>query len=256
MLYPLTFQPIFKERVWGGRELERLYHKPLPPGVPIGESWEISDRPGDVSVIANGPLAGKDLRWLMEHHAADLLGEAERRKRAVSLAHQDPGRAGQALASSPSPAGQGSRTRRRTQDRDVVRRRGRAGRGALCRPETRRHPRRIRAEDQGRHGGRVFSSRERAERATPCSCPAGGFTRSARGWSSLKSSRTRTRPTGCSIGTASAWTANPANCISRNPWPALTSTTSSRRCSRGLRPTGRAQGAAARARSAVHRRGA
>jgi mannose-6-phosphate isomerase len=77
MLYPLTFQPIFKQRVWGGRELERLYHKPLPPGVPIGESWEISDRPGDVSIIANGPLAGKDLRWLMENHAAELLGGAK-----------------------------------------------------------------------------------------------------------------------------------------------------------------------------------
>ena len=74
MLYPLTFRPIFKQRVWGGRELERLYRKPLPPDVPIGESWEISDRPGDVSVIANGPLAGKDLRWLMENHATDLLG--------------------------------------------------------------------------------------------------------------------------------------------------------------------------------------
>ena len=76
MLYPFTFRPIFKERVWGGRELERLYHKPLPPGVPIGESWEISDRPGDASVITNGALAGKDLRWLMENHAANLLGRA------------------------------------------------------------------------------------------------------------------------------------------------------------------------------------
>ncbi|HOX55975.1 MAG TPA: class I mannose-6-phosphate isomerase [Candidatus Paceibacterota bacterium] len=76
MLYPLTFRPIFKERVWGGRELERLYHKALPPGVPIGESWEIADRPGDVSVIANGPLAGRDLHWLTENHAADLLGDA------------------------------------------------------------------------------------------------------------------------------------------------------------------------------------
>jgi len=76
MLYPLTFQPIFKERVWGGRNLERLYHKDLPPIVPIGESWEISDRPEGVSVIANGPLAGKDLRWLMEHHAGELLGPA------------------------------------------------------------------------------------------------------------------------------------------------------------------------------------
>ena len=76
MLYPLIFHPIFKERVWGGRKLEQLYHKALPPAVPIGESWEISDRPGDASVIANGPLAGKDLRWLMENHADELLGTA------------------------------------------------------------------------------------------------------------------------------------------------------------------------------------
>jgi mannose-6-phosphate isomerase len=49
----------------------------LPPGVPIGESWEISDRPGDASVIANGPLAGKNLRWLMENHAPEILGGAK-----------------------------------------------------------------------------------------------------------------------------------------------------------------------------------
>ena len=76
-LYPLTFQPAFKERVWGGRTLESLYHKNLPPSVPIGESWEISDRPGDESIIANGPLAGKNLRWLMEHHAGELLGNVK-----------------------------------------------------------------------------------------------------------------------------------------------------------------------------------
>jgi mannose-6-phosphate isomerase len=76
MLYPLTFQPLFKERVWGGRNLERLYRKALPPGVPIGESWEITDRPEAASVVANGPLAGKDLRWLMEQHSKELLGLA------------------------------------------------------------------------------------------------------------------------------------------------------------------------------------
>src|SRR6266567_2595855 len=77
MLYPLTFHPLFKERVWGGRKLAEIYHKPLPPGVPIGESWEISDRPGDVSVIANGPLAGQDLHWLVERHAPELLGATQ-----------------------------------------------------------------------------------------------------------------------------------------------------------------------------------
>lgn len=76
MLYPLTFVPIFKERVWGGRNLEHLFQKPLLPGKVIGESWEISDRPGDVSVIANGFLAGKDLHWLLENHREELLGTA------------------------------------------------------------------------------------------------------------------------------------------------------------------------------------
>jgi mannose-6-phosphate isomerase len=77
MLYPLTFKSIFKERVWGGRKLEERYGKPLPSGVPIGEAWELSDRPGDVSVIDNGPLAGKDLHWLMVSHATELLGSAK-----------------------------------------------------------------------------------------------------------------------------------------------------------------------------------
>jgi mannose-6-phosphate isomerase len=76
-LYPLTFEPILKERVWGGRKLEELYRKHLPPGVPVGESWEISDRPGDISVISNGKLAGKDLHWLIQNFGAELLGHAQ-----------------------------------------------------------------------------------------------------------------------------------------------------------------------------------
>ena len=75
MLPLLTFEPIFQERVWGGRRLESLFGKALPPDVPIGESWEVSDRPGAVSVIADGSLAGRDLRWLMEQHETDLLGD-------------------------------------------------------------------------------------------------------------------------------------------------------------------------------------
>lgn len=76
-LYPLTFQPIFKDRVWGGRKLEQFYGKALPPKTPIGESWEITDRPEGVSVITNGPLAGRDLRWLMENYAKELLGDSQ-----------------------------------------------------------------------------------------------------------------------------------------------------------------------------------
>ena len=75
-LHPLMFEPRLKARVWGGRTLEALYGKAVPPDEPIGESWEIADRPGDESVIANGPYQGRTLRWLMEQDAAALIGDA------------------------------------------------------------------------------------------------------------------------------------------------------------------------------------
>jgi len=76
MLYPLTFRPIPKKRIWGGQKLHDIYQKPFPKDRPIGESWEISDRPGDISQIANGPHRGKDLHWLVENYPAEVLGSA------------------------------------------------------------------------------------------------------------------------------------------------------------------------------------
>src|SRR4029453_14615772 len=61
---PLTFEPIFIERMWGGRRLESELHKKLPPQKRIGESWEIVDRPEAQSVVASGPLCGKPLHEL------------------------------------------------------------------------------------------------------------------------------------------------------------------------------------------------
>ncbi|MEY4691500.1 MAG: hypothetical protein RIT19_1825 [Verrucomicrobiota bacterium] len=71
---PLVFRPLPKERVWGGRRLEERWGKELPAGVPVGESWEISDRPEGQSVVAEGPLAGTTLRALMERHGPELMG--------------------------------------------------------------------------------------------------------------------------------------------------------------------------------------
>jgi mannose-6-phosphate isomerase len=76
MLYPFTFQPIFQERIWGGRKLESLYGKKLPPGKVIGESWEISDRADANSVVANGPLAGRTLANLMASNREAIMGRA------------------------------------------------------------------------------------------------------------------------------------------------------------------------------------
>jgi len=77
MFYPLTFQPIFQERIWGGRKIADLYGKALPPGKLIGESWEIVDRPEAQSVVASGPLKGLTLEMLMKKHRAEMLGPAQ-----------------------------------------------------------------------------------------------------------------------------------------------------------------------------------
>jgi mannose-6-phosphate isomerase len=85
-LYPLKFKPRFVEKMWGGRKIETVLGKPLPPGKPIGESWELYDfAPGQVdespdwlsSEIANGPLAGRTLHWLMAEFGRDLLGDVK-----------------------------------------------------------------------------------------------------------------------------------------------------------------------------------
>jgi mannose-6-phosphate isomerase len=75
MLYPLVFHPILKERIWGGKKLAELYGRRISAGASIGESWEVSDRPGDVSIVRNGEFAGRDLQWLLQHHGAELMGD-------------------------------------------------------------------------------------------------------------------------------------------------------------------------------------
>ncbi len=75
-VYPLVFEPIFKQRIWGDRSLERLLGKNLPDNVKIGESWELADLPSDVSVVANGPEKGRSLHDLVDQWGKDLLGEA------------------------------------------------------------------------------------------------------------------------------------------------------------------------------------
>jgi mannose-6-phosphate isomerase len=72
----LNFKPIYQERVWGGRALESFLGRKLPGGAPIGESWELVDRPEAQSVVANGPWAGKSLREVIAAHTATIMGPA------------------------------------------------------------------------------------------------------------------------------------------------------------------------------------
>jgi mannose-6-phosphate isomerase len=64
------------ERIWGGRKLAELFRKNLPPNKPIGESWEIVDRPEAQSVVSNGPLKGKTLHELWSQHRQEIFGGA------------------------------------------------------------------------------------------------------------------------------------------------------------------------------------
>ena len=72
---PLVFEPIFMERIWGGRRLETLFGKRLPAGVRIGESWEIVDRPEAQSVVHAGPWRGTMLHELWITHRREVFGE-------------------------------------------------------------------------------------------------------------------------------------------------------------------------------------
>lgn len=73
-LYPIKFQPIFKEKIWGGNKLKSVLNKKTDCNS-IGESWEISDvDENDVSIVANGELEGDSLKTLLKEYTSDLIG--------------------------------------------------------------------------------------------------------------------------------------------------------------------------------------
>jgi mannose-6-phosphate isomerase len=72
---PLTFEPIFQERIWGGSKLAELFGKNIPPNKRIGESWEIVDRPEAQSIVREGPLSDRSLHDLWVNFREELFGK-------------------------------------------------------------------------------------------------------------------------------------------------------------------------------------
>jgi len=72
---PIHFREIFKEKVWGGRNLAALLGKSLPEGKNIGESWELSDFGDDCSVVSQGRFSGRNLRELLASHSCEITGQ-------------------------------------------------------------------------------------------------------------------------------------------------------------------------------------
>lgn len=74
-LYPFLFQPFYKSVLWGGKRLRTVLNRPLDPDAgPIGEAWDIADRPDAESKVENGPLAGVTIRQLIEWFGCDFVG--------------------------------------------------------------------------------------------------------------------------------------------------------------------------------------
>jgi mannose-6-phosphate isomerase len=74
-LYPLKFRTIFKDKIWGGEKIKTVLGKDFAPLPNCGETWEISGVTGNVSEVAEGALAGKNLQELLEAYRGKLVGE-------------------------------------------------------------------------------------------------------------------------------------------------------------------------------------
>ncbi len=72
-LYPLLFEPVLKDYIWGGRNLEKLGRE-LPPEGVIAESWEIAAHEDGTTRVANGRFQGKLLTELLDELGLDLIG--------------------------------------------------------------------------------------------------------------------------------------------------------------------------------------
>jgi len=73
-LYPLKFDSIFLEKIWGGHKIKSVLNKDFGNLVNCGESWELSGVNNAISVVKNGPLQGHSLTNLMKIYGSDLVG--------------------------------------------------------------------------------------------------------------------------------------------------------------------------------------
>lgn len=73
MFYPFTFEPNYKDYIWGGRRLAD-FGKKLPEEGNVAESWELSSHPNGPSVIADGALKGRTFQSVIDEFGTDIIG--------------------------------------------------------------------------------------------------------------------------------------------------------------------------------------
>jgi mannose-6-phosphate isomerase len=78
-LYPLKFESVLKEKVWGGNALVTRYNKKqknFSESSKVGESWELSGVSENQSIVSNGFLAGNNIEELIEVYMGDITGDS------------------------------------------------------------------------------------------------------------------------------------------------------------------------------------
>jgi mannose-6-phosphate isomerase len=75
-LYPIKFNPIFKEKIWGGNKIHTVFGMNYSPLPNCGEAWVLSGYGEEISVVKNGFLADNQLDELIDIYMGDLVGEA------------------------------------------------------------------------------------------------------------------------------------------------------------------------------------
>ncbi len=73
-LYPLKFHTIYKDKLWGGQKIRTVLGKDFGDLPNCGETWELSGVGGNISVVSDGLLAGKDLKSLIQEYSGELVG--------------------------------------------------------------------------------------------------------------------------------------------------------------------------------------
>ena len=76
ILYPLKFNPIFKDKIWGGRKIKEVLGMDYGPLPNCGEVWLLSGIWDEQSTIANGDFEGDEINDLVETFMGDLVGES------------------------------------------------------------------------------------------------------------------------------------------------------------------------------------
>ncbi len=74
-LYPLKFQPVFKDKIWGGHKIKELLGMDYGKLPNCGEAWVVSGVKGNPTLVANGFLSGNELNELVSVYMGDLVGD-------------------------------------------------------------------------------------------------------------------------------------------------------------------------------------